>query len=166
MILRNFIYHSLVAIAIYLLLRTWISFEDSKPVVFLGLFGSVFMVIWLITFFLNRTYFIKLPRLFKFIGFIMKELIISNLRVAYDILAPVTHMSPAIIAVPLDVATDHEIVVFATILTLTPGTLSLKVSEDRKTLYLHEMYIPNKDAESFKRHVKKNIERRILELTR
>jgi multicomponent Na+:H+ antiporter subunit E len=106
------------------------------------------------------------PKLFKLIGFFIKELFISNFRVAYDILTPVQRMTPAIIALPLDAKTDHEIVALATLLTFTPGTLSLKVSADRKTLYIHEMYIPGKDVEALKKKIKDGFEKRILELSR
>jgi len=166
MILRWFIYHFLFTAAVYFFYRDQIPFDDGKPAIFLASFGSLFFITWLILFFINRTYFFKLPKLFRFIGFIFKELLVSNFRVAHDILSPVQRMNPAIIAIPLDLTTDVEIVVLATLLTLTPGTLSLKISEDRKTLFIHEMYIPDNDIEAMKKKIKNDFERRIMELSR
>ena len=57
-----------------------------------------------------------------------------------------------------------DLTMLANLLTLTPGSLSLDVSEDRKTLFVHAMYI--EDADQFRREVKEGLERRVLELMR
>jgi multicomponent Na+:H+ antiporter subunit E len=72
----------------------------------------------------------------------------ANLKVAFDIITPKDYMSPGIIAFPLDAKSDLEITLFANLLTLTPGTLSLDVSSDKKILYVHALYV--KDADSFR----------------
>ena len=54
----------------------------------------------------------------------------------------------------------------ATLITFTPGTLSLEVSPDKKTLYVHEMYIPGNDVEAVRKKLKEGFERKLLELTR
>jgi len=100
----------------------------------------------------------------KFLGFFLVELILASLRVAYDVLTPRHHMRPAVLGIPLDLEGDLEITFFANIITLTPGTLSLDVSSDRKTLYIHAMYID--DVQQFKKNLKNRLERRIMELLR
>jgi multicomponent Na+:H+ antiporter subunit E len=82
------------------------------------------------------------------------------------VLTRTSHLSPAIIAVPLDAESDREIVTLAVLVTLTPGTLSLKVSDDRRTLYVHEMYVADGDVERARQHIKEGYERRILRLSR
>jgi len=52
----------------------------------------------------------------------------------------------------------------ANLITLTPGTLSLDVSDDRKVLYVHAMYI--NDREQFVQSIKQGFERRLLEILR
>lgn len=94
----------------------------------------------------------------------LRELIEANLRLAYDVLTPKHHMRPAIVAIPLDARTDFEITLLANLITLTPGTLSLHVSEDRSVLYIHSVYTP--DAGELRRSIKDGLEARILELTR
>jgi multicomponent Na+:H+ antiporter subunit E len=69
-----------------------------------------------------------------------------------------------VIGIPLEAKTDLEITVLANLITMTPGTLSLDVSPDRKTLYVHAMYIKNPEALRF--DIKENLERRVLELLR
>ena len=52
----------------------------------------------------------------------------------------------------------------ANLITLTPGTLSLDVSDDRKVLYVHAMYVKNKEA--FIADIKNGFERKLLEILR
>jgi multicomponent Na+:H+ antiporter subunit E len=107
------------------------------------------------------------PRLVRALGlvvFFLWELILSNVRVAYDVLRPNLRLRPGVIAIPLDVYTDAEIVLLANLITVTPGSLSLDVSADRQTLYLHVMHFD--DPEEVRRSVKEGYERRILTVTR
>lgn len=60
--------------------------------------------------------------------------------------------------------TDLEINLLSTVISLTPGTLILDISEDKKTLYIHVMYL--KDKQSFIKQTKNGIERRLLEILR
>jgi multicomponent Na+:H+ antiporter subunit E len=148
------------------LIEETIDLRFGKPLVFLGVYNALFFAIWLSSWFFDRRYFRKLPRLLEFIGFIIKELLVSSLRVAYDVLTRTSHLNPAIIAIPLDAESDREIVTLAVLVTLTPGTLSLKVSDDRRTLYVHEMYVTDGDVEHARRLIKEGYERRILRLSR
>ncbi|MCH4813262.1 Na+/H+ antiporter subunit E [Vreelandella neptunia] len=105
----------------------------------------------------------RVPRFIGFIGFFLKELIQANLRVAFDILTPPWHMKPGVIAMPLSARTEMEITMVANLISLTPGTLSLDVSDDRKVLYIHAMFLDNE--EELRRNLKE-MEHRALELFR
>lgn len=109
-------------------------------------------------------YFKKIPRVIGFILFFIKELAKANLIVAYDILTPTDYMRPGIIELELDAKTDTEITVLANLITLTPGTLSIDLSEDRTKLYIHAMYI--EDVEKTKKELKEDFEKRLLEAMR
>ncbi len=110
-------------------------------------------------------YFVRVPRILGFAVFYLWELILANLRVAYDVVTPSHHMTPGVIAVPLDARTDVEITLLANLITLTPGSLSLDVSEDRRFLYVHSMYIDGGDMEAARRSIK-GLERRVLKVLR
>jgi multicomponent Na+:H+ antiporter subunit E len=99
-----------------------------------------------------------------FIGFYLWELIIANLRVAYEVMTPGYRIRPGVIAIPLDARTDMEIAMLANLITLTPGTLSLDVSTDRRVLYIHALYVD--DIEAVRRNIKEGMERRVLEVLR
>jgi multicomponent Na+:H+ antiporter subunit E len=109
-------------------------------------------------------YFRKLPQIIRFTGFFVWELLVSNLRVAWDVVTPQVFRRPGIIAVPLDAKTDFEITLLAGLLTLTPGSLSVDVSSDRTVMYVHCMFID--DPERMRRAIKDGFERRVLELLR
>ncbi len=108
-------------------------------------------------------YALKVIRVIRFIGFFVRELFMSNLRVAYDVITPTDYMRPAVIAMPLDARTAAEITIVANLISLTPGTLSLDVSADRRVLYIHVMYLDDRE-EVLKRI--KYFEARVLELLR
>jgi multicomponent Na+:H+ antiporter subunit E len=112
----------------------------------------------------RTSYFRRVFSLVRFAAFFTREMLRSALRIAYDVLTPEHHMRPAVLGVPLEARTDAEIALLANLVTLTPGTLSLDVSEDRRTLYIHAMYVD--DPERVRRHVKEDFERRLLELLR
>ncbi len=59
---------------------------------------------------------------------------VSSIPVVRDVLTPGQSSQPALIAVPITVTTDLQITLLANFISLTPGTLSLDVSEDRSTL--------------------------------
>ncbi len=109
-------------------------------------------------------YGIRVLRALRFAGYFIREVIVSSLRVAYDVITPKDHMRPGIIAVPLDAKTDVEILAVANFITVTPGSLSLELSEDRRVLYVHEMYVDDVDAVRIR--IKEDLERRLLEVMR
>ena len=122
-----------------------------------------FHILWLITVGRGRSrYFLIVPKVIILLLFFLYELIKANLQVAYEVITPRLNMTPGIIMVPLDVKSDIGITILANMISLTPGTLSLDVSNDKKVLFVHAMYI--KDRDKFIRSIKDGFERRILEV--
>ncbi|MEM5788760.1 MAG: Na+/H+ antiporter subunit E [Syntrophobacteraceae bacterium] len=107
-------------------------------------------------------YFTKASRVFSFIMFFISELVKANLRVAHDVITARHHGRPGVVAIPLSVQSDAQITLLANLITLTPGTLSLDVSADRKFLFVHAMYIYG--ADEFRRNIKEGFERRVMEV--
>ena len=99
-----------------------------------------------------------------FVAFYLWELVVSSLRVAYDVLTPTLHMRPAIIAVPLEVRSDLAITLLANLVSLTPGSLTLDISPDRRTLYVHVMF--GMDTDAVRNEITRNLERRVAALVR
>jgi multicomponent Na+:H+ antiporter subunit E len=67
----------------------------------------------------------------------IKELNLSGWRVARLVTSPRMDLRPGIFAYPLKLRSDFEITLLANLITLTPGTLSVEVSDDKKTLFVH-----------------------------
>ena len=109
-------------------------------------------------------YFTKGPRAVGLALFFFWELLVSTLRVARDVVTARRYRRPGILAVPLEASTDAEITLLAILVTLTPGTLTLDVSDDRAVMYVHAMFVD--DPEEVRRSIKQGFERRILDLLR
>lgn len=149
-----------------LLTLVWVAlYGDFTPANFLLGFFIGFGVMWLISRGSpDQRYFTRVPRIISFVVFFLYELVKANLQVAWEVITPKHYMTPGIIKVPLDAKTDMEITLLANVITLTPGTLSLGVSEDRKYLFVHSMYI--KSREEFVSGIKGGFEKRLLAITR
>lgn len=148
-----------------LLTILWIAvtgnFEPAN--VIFGFFLSYFLL-WVITRGSKKnSYFTLVPKVISLFFFFLYELVKANLQVAYEVITPKLNMKPGIVALPLDVKSNFGITILANLITLTPGTLSLDVSEDRKILYVHSMYIH--DKEEFIKGIKNGFEKRIIEIS-
>ncbi|HSW51160.1 MAG TPA: Na+/H+ antiporter subunit E [Bryobacteraceae bacterium] len=99
---------------------------------------------------------VQVPALFVYF---LWELVLSNMRVARDVLLPVSRLRPAVVAVPLDLKSDWPITLLSALITLTPGTFSLDVSSDRRVLYIHAMHVT--DVEALPSEIKSGFEKRI-----
>ena len=124
-----------------------------------------YMALWLTKPLYGQTrYFERVPKVLGLIGFFGKELLISNLRVLWDVITPRHISRPGIIGLPLDARTDGEIMLVANLISLTPGTLSLDLSEDRRMLYIHVMFLD--DVDQTRAQIKQGLEKRVLEVMR
>lgn len=91
-------------------------------------------------------YFVRSLRIFQLALFFVYDLVMSSFKVAWDVLTPQDLSSPKILAVPLKAESDLELLVVTNLISLTPGTLSLDVSPDLKTLYVHAMFADDPEA--------------------
>ncbi|WP_411035126.1 Na+/H+ antiporter subunit E [Shinella sp. BYT-45] len=94
----------------------------------------------------------------------LRELALSAFKVALLVASPKMALKPGIFAFPLTVDRDFEIALLANLITLTPGTLSVDVSEDRKVLYVHALDCS--DPAGMRRAIAGGFERKIMEAFR
>ncbi|MFN4169062.1 MAG: Na+/H+ antiporter subunit E [Pannonibacter phragmitetus] len=109
-------------------------------------------------------YFRRASRVIGLILLFLYELVMSAWRVARIVIRPKLDLNPGFIAFPLTVESDFEIALLANLITLTPGTLSVDVSEDRKVLYIHCIDVP--DPEGTITDIRNGFERKIMEAFR
>ena len=109
-------------------------------------------------------YWRRIGRVLSLLVLFFKELALSAWKVAVLVVSPRMDLKPGIFAFPLTVDRDFEIALLANLITLTPGTLSVDVSADRKTLFVHA--IDCSDLEATKRDIAEGFERKIMEAFR
>ncbi|MFO7715498.1 Na+/H+ antiporter subunit E [Desulfosarcina sp.] len=128
-------------------------------------FALGYMALWLTQPLYGRSrYFLRVPGTAWLLGYFFVELLISNLRVFWDVVTPGHISRPGIVGVPLRAESDMEILLVANMISLTPGTLSVDLSEDRRTLFVHVMFLD--DPEQFRKSIQDGLEKRVLEITR
>jgi multicomponent Na+:H+ antiporter subunit E len=141
----------------------WVAFTGTVSLA--GLISGFvvgYCALWLIQPLIGTSsYFRRVTAWIKLIVMFNYELLVSSLAVAIDILTPRHRARPAIIEVPLDVKSDAGILLVTNLISLTPGTLSLDVSEDRKTLLVHAMFAD--DQEAIRRSLKDGMERWVID---
>jgi len=107
-------------------------------------------------------YYLRAWRIVRLILYFLYDLCMSSIQVALDVLTPKNRSNPAILEMPLDVKSDIEILLVTNLISLTPGTLSLDVTPDRKTLIVHAMFAD--DPEEVIRSLKSGMERMVKEV--
>lgn len=133
-------------------------------------FAFGFTVGFLLLWFINRSrtsnqgYFLRVPKIIAFILHFLYDMILANLEVTIDVVTPNYNMKPGIIKFEMDAKTDFEITMLANMVALTPGTLVIDISKDKKYMYIHAMYL--KDIERFKNNLKVRVEKKLLEIIR
>ena len=77
------------------------------------------------------------PRLVRFWLFLSVEVVKANIAVIRRILRPGKSISPQLVTLPLPQKTDLARVIYANSITLTPGTVTLRLDKD--TLLVHAL---------------------------
>lgn len=124
------------------------------------------MIILLIVrrFFPGPLYITKIYAVFKLTLLFLKELILSNITVVKHVLQPKLDIKPGIFSLETELESDWEIVLLSLLITLTPGTLVVDVSDDQKTLFIHAMNID--DIDESIQSIKDTFEKAIMEVSR
>ena len=79
-------------------------------------------------------------------------------------MTPKLNMTPGIIAYEHQLVTDFEITMMTNLIALTPGTMVLKISNDKKILYIHGLYV--QDKEKFIEKMRNGLEKKLIEILR
>ena len=87
----------------------------------------------------------NLHHLVVFAAYFLYELLLANIRVAYEVLTPTHHMRAAIIRVETQTETDLELTSLANAISMTPGTLSLEVDSVSHDLYVHTLFLTSRE---------------------
>lgn len=107
--------------------------------------------------YLKRTY-----RLIVFLLYYLKEMVKANLLLARDILSPKMRIHPGIVKVHIHAKSDAQTLALFNLITMTPGSLCLDVSDDHKCIYVHGLYVKSHD--DFENEIVDGIEKQMMEI--
>ncbi|KGX88952.1 Na+/H+ antiporter subunit E [Pontibacillus litoralis] len=127
------------------------------------LFGAL-LLFFLQRFVPDEFYMKRVVKIIALIFLFIKELLLSNIAILKWVYKPKLDMQPGIFALPIDLKSNWEITLLANLITLTPGTLSIAISNDYSYIYIHAMDIDNVEEEI--NSIKDSFERAIKEVTR
>ena len=115
----------------------------------------------------KRPYMRRTYDLLYFLGYVLWQIVLSNLILAKVILQPRPTINPGIVAIPLTASSPLEIMTLASVITLTPGTISVDLGHHERgeqLLYVH--ILATGDPTAFQTEVKETFERLLLRVTR
>ena len=122
---------------------------------------------WLIPL-LSQVFWINPPRVRKplklclFFLRILGDIVIANLQVAKLILGPSARLRPAFVEIPMLLEDELALTMLASIISLTPGTVSADLSDDRKILLVHSLDVD--DEAALVEQIKRRYEAPLLEV--
>jgi multicomponent Na+:H+ antiporter subunit E len=104
--------------------------------------------------------FVSPIRIFWFLVYIpvfFYYIIIANLDVVYRALHPKMPIHPGIVKIKTDLKTESGITALANSITLTPGTLTVDLTDDG-FLYIHWINVKSTDTEEATKHIAQKFE--------
>lgn len=130
------------------LLITWLLLNNSLALghIMLGTFVAFLIpvftrVLW------PRTARIHRPDLvLRLVGAVLWDIVRANIEVTAQILGPSKKLRPRFVRLPLELCNDYAITTLASVISLTPGTVTADIATDRKSLLIHCLHVNDEDA--------------------
>jgi len=95
-------------------------------------------------------------------GLVLYDIVVANFVVARIVLGPSSAVKPAFVRVPLDVTGDFAITLLASVVSLTPGTVSAELDDRRRYLLVHAL--SEEDPDALVHRIKSRYERHVKEI--
>ena len=146
------------------LLITWLLLHNSVSagLLLLGALLAVALPLTTNQFWPEYPHTVRLRPLLGLVAIVLYDIIVANLRVLLLVIGPARRWRPHFIVEPLDLRQPFPITLLASIITLTPGTVSANLSGDRRSLLVHGLDIG--DPETAVADIKQRYERRLKEV--
>lgn len=90
----------------------------------------------------SKFYLITIYAAIKLFLILIKEIIISSILIIKQILEPKMSIKPGVLVYDTKLKSDFEVTLISLLITFTPGSVVLEVSDDKKKLLLHIMDMP------------------------
>ena len=130
----------------------------------IGFLVGLGIIILMRRFFSYRLYTSRVWAVILLFLLFLKELALSSIQVLRIVIKPNMNLKPAIFELETELKQDWEITLLSALITLTPGTLVVGISNDQKRLYIHALDF--EDIDDAVSSIKDTFERAILEVSR
>lgn len=146
------------------LLLTWLLLHNSVSAGLLvsGAVLAIVLPLWTRHFWPEYPRTIRVRPLVRLIGVAIYDIIVANLRMVVLILGPNKRLRPHFVVVPVTAQHPFAITLFASIISLTPGTVSANLSGDRRSLLVHDLDV--EDPDTAVRRMKDRYEKPLMEI--
>ena len=146
------------------LLAFWLlAWNSVAPgLVLLGVLVAVAVPLWTQRFWPEHPRTVRWGRLLRFVPLFLYDVVVANLIVAGLILGPRSRLHPCFLEVPLDTRDPYVTTLLASVVTLTPGTVSANLSGDRRTLLVHALSA--RDGPAAVAQIKRRYEAPLMEI--
>lgn len=147
-----------------LLFASWLLLQNSISLthVLSGVMLALALPILLRAFLPPRITFKRPLLLLRFCGVVAVDIVTANIEVALRVIRPNRLLRPAHLEVPLALRDEFALAVLASTITLTPGTVSTRFSDDRTSLSIHALHVD--DSEAFIAQIKQRYEQPLREI--
>ncbi|UOQ86093.1 Na+/H+ antiporter subunit E [Gracilibacillus salinarum] len=129
-----------------------------------GYIMGILLLFLLRRFIPDTFYFKRVWKIIKLVFLFIKELLIANWDILKWVYKPKKDYKPGIFALPTELKSNWEITILTSLISLTPGTLSVAVSEGNSVIYIHAMDIDTNETAI--EAIKTTFEQAIMEVTR
>jgi len=159
--MRRLIYFVIAFVVWTLLTWPFVDREIDKQVVIAGLIASVLVAVLFHEILPKEHHvFISPVRIFWFLVYVpvfFYYVMKANLDVVYRALHPKMPIKPGIVKIKTNLKTDSGITALANSITLTPGTLTVDLTEDG-FLYIHWINVKSDDIEQATKFIARRFE--------
>jgi len=107
---------------------------------------------------------IRLAAALRLLVLLLVDMVRSSLLLAWDVISPKDFSTVRVLEFPTRAVSDGELLLLTCCINLSPGTLTLDVSDDRHTLLIHAMYAA--DPEGVLRDIRERYEGPLLTVLR
>lgn len=159
--LRKYIPHPMLTIALWII---WLLLNNSLSAgqMILGAVLAVFIP-WFTSGFWEEKITVYRPWSFvKFLLTVLYQIVVANIHVAKLILSSSDKLQPGFIEVPIELTSPLAVSILANTISLTPGTVTCDLSEDKTHLLIHALHI--EDAQTTIDEIKQLFEKPLQEI--
>ncbi|TFD95937.1 Na+/H+ antiporter subunit E [Jeotgalibacillus sp. R-1-5s-1] len=130
----------------------------------IGYFLGLLVIFAMRRFFQTRLYILRVWAVIKLTVLFIIELIKANIEVLAIVLRPKMDLKPGVFKYDTKLEREWEVTLLSLLITLTPGTLVMDVSDDNGTLYIHALNAS--DIKGNVSSIREGFEKAIMEVSR